>query len=758
MSAQERLKVVIDGVSDGAQRAFDDVQQGAQGVSDKLKGTGRNVQRFGRRTTRELSGPLLAAGGALAGTALKAAHHGDAIAKAADQAGFGTDAYQEWNHALSLGGMNSDDTRRALGRLNQRMSGARDMIGPYAEAFEDLGVSVKDAGGEMRPAEDVMNDTMNALAGIESESERARLAGRLFGTQVGRKLLPTLADGEAGMEAMREEAHELGLVIGEDTLRANEDFVDATDKLRRQFGMMVTNIGNKVIPILTDKLMPAIQQHVIPAFERIANKIGQAVEWFAKLDPRIQAVIGGALGFAAVLGPVAVIVGKLLVVLGNLVAGIGSVIKFFGILTKALLANPFALVIVAVAALAYAIYHYWDEIVETVQAAIDWIWDLIGPWVEGLRSLITDWLEDNRAAFADTWEAIQDHVATAIEFVRDVIDRVTGFITTLWDTFGDSIMSIAEAVWDYIKRTVENAIRAVQAIIDTVMAVIRGDWDAAWDGIKRLLGVIWDQIKAIIEVAFRIIAGIIEGVLAGISATWSAIWGAISSTASAIWEGIKGLIASAIESVRGTIDSILAAIRGLWEGGWDAITAAVSGAWTNIVTAVATGIGDVLGWVRDLPGRILSALGDLGSLLLGAGRSLITGFIRGIRAGFDRVRNTLSGLTDMLPDWKGPEQRDRTILADAGGLLMQGLGDGIEGGYRQVRNKLSKVTEGLQANASASMHGMDARLATAPAGGQGGSVNGRGRQTIVVELDGRVLARAVGDGLSDELRVRLGRR
>ncbi len=714
MSAQERLKVVIDGVSDGAQKAFDDVAKGARTTSDKLKSAGKQSQRFGNRVTRGISGPLLGAGAALVGTATKAARQGDAIAKAADRAGFATDAYQEWQYALGQSGMSAEETEKTIGRLNQRMAdGSLDVIGPYSKAFEELGVNVKDSSGEMRSADDVFEESMEALAGVASEADQARLAGRIFGTRMGRQVLPALRNGADGMRDLRQEARDAGLVMGEDSLRGAEDFTDAMSTLRQQFGMVVTRIGNKVIPIVTDKLVPAFQDHVVPAIDKVGGAIERAVEWFINLDPKVQGIIGGILGFAAVLGPAAIVVGKLLVVLGGLASGFGSVIKVIGIVSKLLMANPWGIAIAAVAALAYAVYKHWDEIKAAVQAAIEFVMGIIGPWVEQLRALVGGWLDENRQAFSETWEAIKGYIATAIEVIKGVIDAAVSFLTTLWSVFGDDIMAIAATAWDYIKGTVENVITIVQGIIETVMAVIRGDWGAAWDGIKTVLSGVWEQIKLIVQTAIDLVGSVISGVLEGIKATWNAAW--------------------------------------------DTVTGAVSGAWDDITTAVASGIGDVLSWVRDLPGRILSAIGDLGSLLWSAGWDIIDGFIGGITSGFDRVRDTLGNLTSMLPDWKGPEAKDRVILSEPGELLMQGLGEGIEGGMSKVRAALSRVTDEVRDQAGDALDGQVAghsleRSVTRPRGRRGG-----GRQTVVVELDGRVLARAIGSPLSDELRVRLGR-
>src|SRR5690606_42143236 len=70
------------------------------------------------------------------------------------------------------------------------------------------------------------------------------------------------------------------------------------------------------------------------------------------------------------------------------------------------------------------------------------------------------------------------------------------------------------------------------------------------------------------------------------------------------------------------------------------------------------------------PYTTLFRSGYVGNILYSAGSSVIDGFVSGIRNAFWRVQSTLSELTWMLPDWKGPREVDRKILFDAGRLII----------------------------------------------------------------------------------------
>ena len=145
----------------------------------------------------------------------------------------------------------------------------------------------------------------------------------------------------------------------------------------------------------------------------------------------------------------------------------------------------------------------------------------------------------------------------------------------------------------------------------------------------------------------------------------------------------------------------------------------------------------------SLPGRILGALGNLGSLLWSAGSDLIGGLISGITSRIGELTSTLSSITNLIPDWKGPPERDARLLEPSGQLIMQGLSRGLELGSRGVERQLAAFTGDLAGAGSA-------------AGGAGLGVNFYGPVEIVA--DNRVNAeRGAGDlawGVAAALRSR----
>lgn len=125
------------------------------------------------------------------------------------------------------------------------------------------------------------------------------------------------------------------------------------------------------------------------------------------------------------------------------------------------------------------------------------------------------------------------------------------------------------------------------------------------------------------------------------------------------------------------------------------LSTTVSAKFNEIKDAVSGRISDVIATIRGLPGKVTDAIGNLGSLLFSAGRNLIQGLINGIENAIPGLRSALGFITNMLPSWKGPEDKDKKILKPAGEAVMAGFGAGIAAGAADIRAMLGDFTSDL---------------------------------------------------------------
>lgn len=196
-----------------------------------------------------LAGVLGAAGiGALVKGSIDAA---DAIGKAADAASISTESLQEMRYAFGFAGIGAKDLDVSLAAFNKRLGRfVAEGGGAAKNALEALGLAAEITSGQLQGTGNVVDEAIERLALVEDEAARAGLAAGIFGDTLGPKLAAALKDGTAGIAELREEAHRMNQVIGEDSIRAaeslNDQFSKVTQAISGSFTKAITDAAPKL--------------------------------------------------------------------------------------------------------------------------------------------------------------------------------------------------------------------------------------------------------------------------------------------------------------------------------------------------------------------------------------------------------------------------------------------------------------------------------------------------------------------------------
>lgn len=175
----------------------------------------------------------------------------DAIGKTADKIGIGTEALQEYRHAAELSGVGTRTADMALQRFSRRMGEAAQGTGEALKVVEKYGIQVRDSNGAMRSNLDIMGDWAEVIKNAESEQEALRIAFKLFDSE-GAAMVNMLRGGRSAMEAMREDARQLGIVLNDELVRGAEEANDQVTRLSRVVGMQFTRAAAELAPTITD--------------------------------------------------------------------------------------------------------------------------------------------------------------------------------------------------------------------------------------------------------------------------------------------------------------------------------------------------------------------------------------------------------------------------------------------------------------------------------------------------------------------------
>ena len=139
----------------------------------------------------------------------------------ATRTGLATDTIAGLRLAAEGSGLGFTTLAAGLQQLPKRMSDMANGTGEAKKAFEFLGVSVLEASGEMRSADDVLKESLSKILAIESPTQKAALATELFGRS-GTSMLQALSGTE--LQDFVDQAERFGVSVGPAAAKAAGDF------------------------------------------------------------------------------------------------------------------------------------------------------------------------------------------------------------------------------------------------------------------------------------------------------------------------------------------------------------------------------------------------------------------------------------------------------------------------------------------------------------------------------------------------------
>jgi hypothetical protein len=246
---------------------------------------------------------------------------GDRLQKVSIQTGIAVEELEILQFAASQAGVGTDQLNAAVQKFSINVGKAEDGTKLQADAFESLGVSIKDASGNLKGQSTLFVEVADAIASVEEPAVKARLASDLFG-RTGVELLALLNLGAEGISNYGETLREAGGIVGK---AASDEFSAFNDQL----DLLSRSLRGKFAPILVG-ILPALTA-LAENLDHIAKFAGIAATAFvaAKIPALLAAITGGVTALTVAIG-----------------------------------ANPLGALAIGVTALGTAAFSYKDEIAE----------------------------------------------------------------------------------------------------------------------------------------------------------------------------------------------------------------------------------------------------------------------------------------------------------------------------------------------------------------------------------------------------------
>lgn len=432
------------------EKKLDQSQKSAGSFSSKI-GT---AFKTGVRAVAGFVTGVAAASAAIGALVVKFVDAGSEIDDNAQKLGISTESYQYWSLVLQRAGSDASNLSMVIRNLTTFTNELSTGQGDALLTLQELGIGYEEFMA--MNTEEQLYTIIEALQGMESQTDKVAIAQEIFGNRVYQELLPLLNMEQGSLEDLSAEFENLGLIMSDDTVKSIAEVGDRLDNLGNLIKTSALIIGTDFLPEING---------IIDALTALVNGSVSAEEAMQNLSDGIVGIISkianGAPEFINAAGNLII----------NILNGLTSVIS-----------NP-----------------------QTISALISVLESLIKKAVELIPTLLTS-IGDIAVALINAllnvnWgDLILTLVNTIFDFViTDLPQATERAIQSIFDTISNLFTK------DGLKAFAEFGISLAEAIVNGLISGVESGVNLLIDGINEILDGIssiwtWIGIPAIPDI------------------------------------------------------------------------------------------------------------------------------------------------------------------------------------------------------------------------------------------------------------------
>lgn len=423
--------------------------------------------------------------------AKQTAAYGDNIDKLSQKIGISAEAFQEWDYVFSQNGADISILETGMKTLSSAVADAGNGTKSAQEKFKQLGLSFDDLGKMSQ--EDMFGAVLAQLQQMPEGAERTALAADLLGKSA-MELGPLLNQTAEDTQALKDQAHDLGMIMSDEAVKDSAAFSDSLDNLKRAADGAKNQLAGNFLPGLTEVTNGLAG--LVAGNDDATEQITSGFETISKaVIDSIPGIIDMITGLAESIAEVAP---ELLNALGT------------GII---------------------------DAIPELIPTVTDLIIQLASMLIELAPQLVDVGLQLILQLALGIGESLPDLIPTAIDAILTIVDALLDNIDLLVDASIAIIIGLAEGLINALPKLLEKAPIIIEKLISALIDNIPKLLECAARLIVELAGGLIKNLPKILTAAGKIALEVIKG----IKSYFSNIVSTGKNIIEKIWEGIKKL-------------------------------------------------------------------------------------------------------------------------------------------------------------------------------------------------------------------------
>lgn len=321
---------------------------------------------------------------------------------------------------------------------------------------------------------------------------------------------------------------------------------------------------------------------------------------------------------------------------------------------------------------------FLPELFQTVSQSVMGVVDIIAGGLakldfSGIGNLVSALIP----ALTSGFQTFSSIVGPAVQMVVDSFVGLWNAIQPVLSILATALMPIFNIVASFLGGVFKGVLLGVAGTFDILKGVI------------EFLTPVFDALVSVLNFISPILQKVAEwvGVAIGLFANLGQAGNGLKTMMKSAWTNISNAISTAQTIVYGSISHILRVFNSLKAGG-NSLKAVLQTAWRLITSSISGAVGKITGYIGNIK-NLFNSLKNIN--LFNAGKSIINGFLRGLKSAWKAVTGFIGGIAGWIKDHKGPISYDRKLLIPAGNAIIGGLNTSMIQSFKDVKSNVLKM-------------------------------------------------------------------
>lgn len=599
-----------------------------------------------------------------------------------------------------------------------------------AEALDQLGVSLVDSSGQMKPFYEIIGDLEEATKDM-TDAQRTANISQIAGQQAASGLIAIMDEGG---DALKEYTKDLENAGGTAEKVANEQLDNLQGDLKL-LGSVLETVGIKIYKSFDGPLRQVVQT-LTRYIEKIANTINAHEEITESLDDMgltledvgmdLEKVPTGFEGVAIVLGEiladmvtkVAEFAPKILNAAKNLM------ISFLNGIRE----NKAQILTAATEIITSMIETYIAVIPEMLVLGIEFITGLINGMalkapdlikqateaVDAVINVISDnapvYLESGAKIIVSLIQGITSMlpnlISKSLELVESITDTIIKYLPAILESGIMIILSLVEGMGELLPMVIEFVIELIEVFVVALVEQLPNIIETGIEVIIAFIEGLNEALPNVLESALTILLTLITGILENLPLLIEAAIGVVEALIDFIFDNLDMIVDAMLEVVMAMVEGLINNIDRIIDAAFKLMEALITGILDNLPKILNAGIELILGLVDGLLEMLPTLVGTGIDLIMQLIATIVGLIPRFISVGLQLVGELVIGLVRAIPRaLRAGVQLVKAIgrgiksgfvgIGKIGANLVKGLWEGIKGMGRWIRDKVKGFASGI---------------------------------------------------------------